>query len=248
MTKSRSIRKRPEPSAKLGTKASRRIDRMPRVLVTAGPTHEPIDSVRFIGNRSSGAMGIAIAEAVAASGSPCTLLLGPTSLTPAHSSIRVKRFRSTADLQCLLTQEFPHCDVLVMAAAVADYRPKPVAGQPAGIGKIPRQKGGLTLRLEATPDLVAGLVEARSANQTVVGFALEPKATMRARAGAKLARKGLDLIVANPLETMESPKIRAVVLAASGAVLEQSKPVSKRVFASKLAHLVLKWHRAATLK
>lgn len=217
---------------------------MPRVLVTAGPTHEPIDSVRFIGNRSSGAMGIALAEALAASGSPCTLLLGPTSLTPHHSSIRIKRFRTTADLQRLLAADFPHCDVLVMAAAVADYRPRPAE---VGKGKIPRKKGGLTLKLEATPDLVAGLSKLRSPNQTVVGFALEPKATMQARAMAKLARKGLDLIVANPLETMESPSIRATVLSAAGAVLEQSTPVSKQVFARKLARLVLGWHRAATL-
>lgn len=219
---------------------------MPRVLVTAGPTHEPIDGVRFIGNRSSGAMGIALAEAVAALGAPCTLLLGPTSLTPPphHSSIRVERFRTTADLQGLLAREFPHCDVLVMAAAVADYRPRRSA---SGQGKIPRKKGGLTLWLEATPDLVAGLAAVRSPSQTVVGFALEPRATMRARARAKLARKGLDLIVANPLETMESPEIRAVVLSALGPLLEQAVPVSKQVFARKLARLVLKWHRAATL-
>lgn len=247
MPKSRPIRKRPESAGTTGVGTPRRNDRMPRVLVTAGPTHEPIDGVRFIGNRSSGAMGIALAEALAGLGAPCTLLLGPTSLTSHHSSIRVQRFRTTADLQRLLEAEFPHCDVLVMAAAVADYRPLPLPGQRPGKGKLPRQKKGLTLRLESTPDLVAGLAALRSPGQTVVGFALEPQATMHKRAAAKLVRKGLDLIVANPLETMESPNIRASVLSAEGVALEQSTPVSKRVFARKLARLVLRWHRAATL-
>lgn len=244
MTKRRSIRKRPEPAQSDAPARSRRIDRPLRVLVTAGPTHEPIDRVRFIGNRSSGAMGIAIAEAAAASGAACTLLLGPTSRSTADTSIRTSRFQTTADLQALLGREFPHCDVLIMAAAVADYRPRPSKG---GMGKIPRRKEGMLLQLESTPDLLAALSKIRKTEQTIVGFALEPKATMKARAGVKLARKGLDLIVANPLETMESPKIRAVVLSSTGVVLEQRQPVNKARFAHKLTNFVLRWHRAATL-
>ncbi|MDP1661714.1 MAG: phosphopantothenoylcysteine decarboxylase [Phycisphaerales bacterium] len=210
--------------------------------MTAGPTHEPIDDVRFIGNRSSGAMGIALADEAAARGEHCTLLLGPTSLTPAHSSVEVLRFRTTAELQALLHQQFPHCDILVMAAAVADYRP---IGQCKG--KLPRRSQQLVLRLESTPDLLVGLKPMRKKGQLVMGFALEPERTMLARAAAKLARKGLDLIVANPLETMESPLIRATVLSASGVVLNQRSPVSKRIFARKLVGMLLRSHRAATL-
>lgn len=245
MTKSRAIRKRPEPAPKPTPAPLRRIDGPLRVLVTAGPTHEPIDSVRFIGNRSSGAMGIAIADEAAASGCACTLLLGPTFLTPTHSSIRVLRFRTTADLQALLAQEFPQCDMLIMAAAVADYRPQgPKAGRPS---KIPRKRAGLTLNLESTPDLVAGVAAIRKPRQTIVGFALEPEAAMQARAAAKLARKGLDLIVANPLETMESPSIRATVLSAQGVELAQERPTSKRAFARKLTRMLLRWHHTSML-
>jgi phosphopantothenoylcysteine decarboxylase/phosphopantothenate--cysteine ligase len=133
-----------------------------------------------------------------------------------------------------------------MAAAVADYRPAPRSGAVAP-AKIPRKHGGLTLRLESTPDLVAGMKALRKPGQTVVGFALEPESTMRARAAAKLTRKGLDLIVANPLETMESPSIRATVLAADGVVLEQARPTAKKAFARKLMRTLLAWHHAAKL-
>jgi phosphopantothenoylcysteine decarboxylase/phosphopantothenate--cysteine ligase len=242
MTTRRSVRKPADSRRAPQRRALRNADRPVRVLVTAGPTYEPIDSVRFIGNRSSGAMGIAIAQAFAGLGHPCTLLLGPTSLTSLHSSVKVKRFRTTADLERLLGQEFPHCDVLVMAAAVADYRPPPL--RRAATGKIARSRKGLTLRLEPTPDLVAAVATRRKPGQTVVGFALEPEATMRKRAAGKLMRKGLDLIVANPLETMESPHIRAVVLGVDGPVLTQLRPTTKRAFAKRLAALVIAHHRA----
>jgi phosphopantothenoylcysteine decarboxylase/phosphopantothenate--cysteine ligase len=135
--------------------------------------------------------------------------------------------------------------MLIMAAAVADYRPQGTnAGRPS---KIPRKQAGLTLKLESTPDLVAGLAAIRKPRQTIVGFALEPAAAMRTRAAAKLARKGLDLIVANPLETMESPTIRATVLSARGVELAQQRPTSKRAFARKLARMLLRWHRASML-
>lgn len=244
MTKSRAVRKHPEtvPKTTPLRAAFRPSGRPPRVLVTAGPTQEPIDDVRFIGNRSSGAMGIALADEAAAQGAKCTLLLGPTSLTPAHSSIRVLRFRTTAELQALLHREFPHCEYLVMAAAVADYRPIGRAK-----GKLPRRGRRLVLELEPTPDLLVGLKPIRRKGQLLLGFALEPERTMLARAAAKLTRKGLDLIVANPLETMESPRIRATVLSAKGVVLTQRSPVAKRIFARKLIGTMLSTHRAATL-
>lgn len=187
-------------------------------------------------------MGVAIADAAARLGHECTLLLGPTALTPVHSSVATKRFRTAADLQGLLAQSFPRCDVLIMAAAVADYRPR---GAPRR-GKLPRSKAGLTLRLESTPDLVAEFAGRRRTGppQTIVGFALEPRAWMDRRARAKLARKGLDLIVANPLETMESPTIEATVFGALGPVLRTAGRVSKAAFARRLTLLVINHHRA----
>lgn len=179
-----------------------------RLLITAGPTHEPIDSVRFIGNRSSGRLGVELADRAARSGWDVRLLLGPSALTPTDSSVGLVRFRTTAELQSLLDREFPVCDVLVMAAAVADYRPR--QSDPAG--KIKRQAQGLTLELEATPDLLAGLAKTKRSDQTMVGFALEPRDRMLESAKAKLERKSLDLIVANPLETMDAESIEAVVL------------------------------------
>src|ERR1043165_5952055 len=95
-----------------------------RMLITAGPTHEPIDAVRFIGNRSSGRVGLALADEAARRGWDVLLLLGPVHRTPADSRVRVVRFRTAAELGALLDQHASGCDVLLMAAAVADYRPR----------------------------------------------------------------------------------------------------------------------------
>lgn len=203
----------------------------PRLLITAGPTHEPIDAVRYLGNRSSGTLGIAVAEAAASRGWRVTLLLGPTAREPSHPSVSLKRFQTTADLQALLAAEWPGHDALVMAAAVADYRPKVSA--PAG-EKLRRTEAGLAIELESTPDLLAGCSAARRAGQLLVGFALEPTDRLEASARAKLARKGIDLIVANPLETMESATISARLFHRDGA--EESAPtgMTKEAFADWL--------------
>ncbi len=191
----------------------------PRLLITAGPTHEPIDRVRYLGNRSSGRLGIALAEHAADTGWHTTLLLGPTPRTPRsplHSHLHLHRFQTTADLETLLGVHFPLCDCLIMAAAVADYRPKQC--QPASAdGKLRRENQGLTLHLEPTPDLLAGCAAARKPGQTLVGFALEPRSRLLASATDKLTRKGLDLIVANPLETMDSDTIEATLLCRAAA-------------------------------
>lgn len=206
-----------------------------RLLITAGPTQEPIDAVRFIGNRSSGRLGIALAEAGAEKGWQVTLLLGPTALAPGGplggSQISLRRFRTTADLEELLREEWPLADVLVMAAAVADYRPKPLDRADAREGKLKRTAGGLTLELEPTPDLTAGCSAARRPGQRIVGFALEPRARMLESARAKIERKGLDLVVANPLETMDAPDIEAVLLSATGEVARTAGRIPKERFA-----------------
>lgn len=210
-----------------------------RLLITAGPTHEPIDRVRYLGNRSSGRLGIALADHAAQAGWHTTLLLGPTPRTPTHSSVIVQRFQTTADLERLLLSHFPACDCLIMAAAVADYRPTthPTEAQPLPAdGKLRRAADRLTLHLEPTPDLLASCAARKQPAQLVVGFALEPRARLLASATDKLVRKGLDMIVANALETMDSDTIEATLLtAASSPAAPHAEhtpgPIAKSAFA-----------------
>ncbi len=191
------------------------------LLITAGPTHEPIDAVRFIGNRSSGRMGVHLADEAARRGWEVTLLLGPVAIEPGEPGVRVVRFRTCADLEGLLAEHAPRADVIVMAAAVADYRPK-VDPKFFG-GKFRRTSHELTLTLEPTPDLLAGVASRRRAGQMIVGFALEPREELLASARAKLSRKKIDLVVGNPLETMDSESIEAIVLGDDGS--ERRTPV-----------------------
>jgi phosphopantothenoylcysteine decarboxylase/phosphopantothenate--cysteine ligase len=197
----------------------------PHLLITAGPTREPIDAVRFISNRSSGRMGIALAEAAVEAGHRVTLLLGPV-LAPASLGERVEvhRFNTTSELEALLSDHFPGADTLVMAAAVADYR---VASALAG--KAERKKQ-MQIQLEGTPDLVAGVAQRKRDDQRIVAFALEEPHQLEDRARAKMKRKGVDAIVANPLVTMEDERIAAVLLWADGG-RDEPGPMPKPAFA-----------------
>lgn len=205
----------------------------PRLLITAGPTREPIDAVRYIGNRSSGTLGIALADAAAALGWSTMLLLGPTDRTPDNPAVTTVRFERAADLRALLALHAPACDILVMAAAVADYTPASVHD-----GKFPRVPNRpLLLELIPTPDLLAETSARAAPDQLLVGFALEHPETLHRAAADKLKRKGIDLIVANPLETMESGSIRAHLIASQAfADLAASTPdlMPKREFAGWL--------------
>ena len=198
------------------------------VLITAGPTQEPIDDVRFIGNRSSGRMGLALARAAADAGHAVTLLLGPITQPPdLPPRVAVHRFRTTAELGALLEAHGPACDLLLMAAAVADFRPAaPVAG------KLARGER-LTLELEPTPDLVAAFAARAAPHQRVVAFALEPAADLLPRATAKLRRKGVHAIVANPLDTMDADTINGTLIRADGTPTLLS-PYTKAAFAAWL--------------
>jgi len=160
-----------------------------RVLVTAGGTREPIDPVRFIGNRSSGRMGIALAAAAARRGAEVTLIAANVSLS-APAGVRRVDVETAAELAVAAGAEFPRSQVLLMAAAPADFRPAAAAA-----GKLARQDG-LDLHLEPTEDILAGLAAGRAPGQTVVGFAAETGEGVE-RARAKLTRKGADLIVLN---------------------------------------------------
>jgi phosphopantothenoylcysteine decarboxylase/phosphopantothenate--cysteine ligase len=204
----------------------------PTLLVTAGPTHEPIDEVRYIGNRSSGRLGMAIVSAAKARGWRVILLLGPVPDVPEDTGVQAIRFRTCADLQVLLDRHAPDADIVIMAAAVADFRPAPTAG------KIRRSEGPLSLQLEATPDLLAALARRRRPGQILVGFALEPRDQMLTSARQKLIRKKADLIVANTLETMDSETIEAVALDAAGGRYSPGDVVSKERFAGWLLDLV----------
>lgn len=203
------------------------------MLVTAGPTHEPIDEVRFIGNRSSGRLGAALAGAAAARGWSVRLLLGPSSVSIDDSRVGLIRFRTVDELSRLLDEHATGADVIVMAAAVADFRPKRPAGT-AAPAKLRRSDGGITLELEPTPDLLAGLCRSRRPGQFIVGFALEPAERMVAAAKEKLDRKGADMIVANPLETMDAASIEAVVIDRDGSRHETGGVIDKARFADWL--------------
>lgn len=181
----------------------------PRILVTAGPTEEPIDEVRFLANRSSGRLGLAIAAAAERRGWPVTCLLGPVP-TPQSPPATLARFRTAAELESQLHAHWPAHDLLVMAAAVADFRPRL-----AHAGKL-RRGGPLTLELEAVPDLLAGLRGITAPTQRIVAFALEEESLLEARAREKLLRKGADAIVANPLETLDGTSIRGRLLLREG--------------------------------
>jgi phosphopantothenoylcysteine decarboxylase/phosphopantothenate--cysteine ligase len=161
-----------------------------RVVVTAGPTREAIDPVRVITNRSSGKMGFRLAEAAWARGADVRLITGPSSL-PDPPGGRIVRIESTADLEQAVRAELPNADVLIMAAAPADYRP----AEPAP-SKRPRQAGPLSIALAPTDDVLLATRGLRKPGLVAVGFALETGAAVE-RARSKLAAKGLDLIVAN---------------------------------------------------
>jgi phosphopantothenoylcysteine decarboxylase/phosphopantothenate--cysteine ligase len=216
----------------------RQRDGQRRVLITAGPTYEDLDSVRFLGNRSSGRVGIALARAAARAGHEVTLLLGPVSApAPSGSRLRVERFRSCEDLRGLLARHAPKCDVLIMAAAVADYRLPARDAVPTG--KLNRSGSGLVLRLEATPDLIGERAASKRPGQCFVGFALEPRERLMASARAKLERKRLDFVVANELRTMDAPDIEAVLVGRDGSLVRTPGRVSKSRFATWLVRCLL---------
>jgi len=165
-----------------------------RVLVTAGGTREPIDSVRFLGNSSSGRMGLALAVAARARGAEVTLVSANVAL-PTPADVRRREVRTAAELKLACEQEFPACDVLLMAAAVADFAP----AQPAAEKIKKAERSGLQLALAPTADVLAGLAAQRRPGQTLVGFAAEHGAEAVQSARAKLTAKDLDALVVNDI-------------------------------------------------
>ena len=166
-----------------------------KIVITAGPTYEKIDPVRFIGNYSSGKMGFALAEACAAQGAQVTLIAGPVSLSTTHPGIRRIDVESAEEMYQAAVRTFPDSDAAILCAAVADYRPEVQSDE-----KIKREKtGDITMHLVPNPDIAAALGKMKQAGQRLVGFALETSNEV-AHATEKLERKNLDFIVLNSLK------------------------------------------------
>jgi phosphopantothenoylcysteine decarboxylase/phosphopantothenate--cysteine ligase len=165
-----------------------------KALVTAGPTYESIDPVRFIGNHSSGKMGFALAEALYLRGADVTLVTGPTQEKPGYTGIRVLPVRSAAEMFDACETAFASADITVMAAAVADYSPATVAAE-----KIKKQSGTLEMVLNKTKDILKYLGELKKTGQVLIGFALETN-DEKAHALTKLQSKNLDAIILNSLQ------------------------------------------------
>lgn len=201
-----------------------------RVLVTAGPTREPIDPVRFLGNRSSGRMGYAVAAAAWARGAHVTLITGPSPLPP-PVGVELVRVDTAAQMYGAVGDHLPLADLLVMAAAVADFRPARVAPE-----KIKKGAAVPRIDLEPTPDVLASTTGHRPPGCVVVGFALETTDAL-AHARGKLERKDLDLIVLNqagePGAGFEVDTNRVTILDRSGAA-EELPLLSKRQVAELL--------------
>ena len=162
------------------------------ILITAGPTYEAIDPVRFIGNHSSGKMGFEIAREAAGLGAKVILVTGPTHLELSNDNIKVVRVTSGKEMDDAVQAEFGSCHAVIAAAAVSDYRPKIVAAQ-----KIKKKEASLTIELEPSKDILASLGEAKT-HQKLIGFALETDNELE-NAKGKLERKNLDFIVLNSL-------------------------------------------------
>ena len=163
-----------------------------RVLVTAGGTREPIDSVRYVGNRSSGRMGLALAEEAARRGADVTLIAANVTLPLPATAVPVE---TTAELEAAVRERFPGSDVLIMAAAPADFRPAAPVDS-----KLSREgSGGISVEFEPTTDIVAAVAAERRPDQTVIGFAAEHGEGAVERGREKLARKGLDAVVVNDI-------------------------------------------------
>ncbi len=163
-----------------------------KILITAGPTYEAIDPVRFIGNFSSGKMGIALANVAAEQGAEVHLLLGPSAEKDIDHRVHLQRVVSAQQMYEAAIAEFPSCDIAILAAAVADYTPETVAPE-----KIKKKGGNLNLTLVPTVDILASLGKLKT-TQTLIGFALETENEV-ANAQAKLEKKNLDGIVLNSL-------------------------------------------------
>ncbi|MBN2887282.1 MAG: bifunctional phosphopantothenoylcysteine decarboxylase/phosphopantothenate--cysteine ligase CoaBC, partial [Chromatiaceae bacterium] len=215
-----------------------------RVLLTAGPTREPLDPVRYLGNRSSGRMGYALAEALGALGARVALVSGPSTL-PDPAVAEMTRVETALEMQAAVRARVADCDLFVASAAVADYRPAEVAPE-----KIKKRDDELVVRLVRNPDILAE-VAARRPRPFVVGFAAETE-QLEAHARAKLVNKGLDLIAANAVGAarggFEREENALLVLWPEGqrSLPMQPKPELARALAALIAERYRSHHASST--
>jgi len=207
-----------------------------RIMITAGPTYEKIDPVRFIGNYSSGKMGIALAEECARRGADVTLILGPVQaqITNLRSQISIQKVESCLQMRDAAVEAFPNSDAAILCAAVADFRPAEVAEQ-----KIKRVGDDLDIHLVPNPDIAAQLGQMKREGQVLVGFALETNDEQQ-NAERKLAKKNLDFIVLNSLRNegtcFRSDENQIAVISSSGRV-DYEKKSKKQVAADIIDEL-----------
>jgi len=192
------------------------------ILITAGPTYEKIDPVRFIGNYSSGKMGFALAEECARRGADVTLIAGPVSLQTVRQNIHRINVESCEEMYKAAIQAFPQCDAAILCAAVADFRPETIADQ-----KIKREGDDLVIRLKPTHDIAAALGRMKTPQQRLVGFALETN-DEQTNAQHKLQKKNLDFIVLNSLRNkgtcFQSDENQITIISATGKKEYERKP------------------------
>ncbi len=207
------------------------------ILITAGPTREYRDPVRFISNASSGRMGLCLAEEAALRDHEVSLVLGPTALNPADAVGEVCRVTTAQQMQAAVFDRFHECDVLVMAAAVTDVRPAESAEE-----KVKKSDLGQHMELEPTPDI---LEEAgrRKEGQTLIGFAVESE-RIEEHGRSKLRRKNLDLLVLNRPSAMGSHRNRVYLLEESGS-LEPWPEQEKTKLADRLLNRIVKVARSS---
>ncbi len=206
-----------------------------KVLVTAGPTQEPIDAVRYLSNRSSGKMGYALAEAAAARGAEVTLISGPVHLAP-PDGVTVVSVRTAAEMREAVLARFEWADIIIKAAAVADYRPAETAA-----GKIKKSAEPLALALEPTADILSELGR-RKGGRLLIGFAAET-GDLAAEAKRKLASKNCDIVVGNLVgregSGFEADDNEVLIALASGEIVEVPR-ASKRAIADRILDEALK--------
>jgi phosphopantothenoylcysteine decarboxylase/phosphopantothenate--cysteine ligase len=201
-----------------------------RILVSAGPTAEPLDPVRVLTNRSSGKMGYRIAERARERGASVSLVSGPSG-EPDPRGVDVTRIQTAAEMKDAILSKLEASDVVVMAAAVADYRPETAASQ-----KIKKDEKPLTLKLVRNDDILLAISERRKPEQTIVGFAAETEA-VEEHARGKLERKKLDLIVANDVSRADAgfgvDENEATLLRADGKI-RKLPLMTKRALADEI--------------
>jgi phosphopantothenoylcysteine decarboxylase/phosphopantothenate--cysteine ligase len=192
-----------------------------RLLITAGPTREYIDPVRYLSNPSTGLMGYEIARAAKSLGHRVTLITGPSNLLP-PKGISVKRITSAQEMYRAVNRYFPQCDAVIMTAAVSDYQP--VRYYP---GKIKKQNRAITLKLIPTPDILKSLGK-KKGHRVLVGFALETD-NLRRNVMKKLSDKNLDYAVANRPDSFGSNRITAEIWSRQGLIKRFTKTTKRKL-------------------